>query len=102
MGIPWIIGTIYWKVEHEADYAVPPGSLSFSVIVFLSCSLVCFIILGLRRYFVGGELGGHGLARPISAVILFMLWIIYILLVSLESYEVITVKIGDVPPPPEL
>ena len=102
MGIPWLIGSLYWKVEHDADYAVPPGSLSFSVIVFLSFSILCFTILGLRRYFVGGELGGPGLARPISAAILFMLWVIYILLVSLESYNIITVDIGDVPPAPEL
>ena len=102
MGLPWLIGSIYWKVESDSDYAVPPGSLSFSVIVFLSCSIICFTILGLRRYFVGGELGGPGMVRPISAALLFMLWIIYILLVSLESYEIIKVEIGDVPPPPDL
>ena len=100
MGLPWIIGTIYWKVKYDSDYAVPPGSLSFSVIVFLCCSMVCFTILGLRRCFVGGELGGPGYVRPLSAGILFTLWVIYILLVSLESYGIITVDIGDIPPPP--
>ena len=102
MGLPWLIGSIYWKVEDDSDYAVPPGSLSFSVIVFLSCSIICFTILGLRRCFIGGELGGPGMVRPLSAALLFMLWIIYILLVSLESYEIIKVEIGDVPPPPDL
>ena len=102
MGLPWIIGSIYWQLENEVDYAVPPGSLSFSVIVFLCCSILCFIILGLRRYFIGGELGGPGYVRPISAALLFSLWIIYVLLVSLESYDIITVDIGDVPDPPDL
>ena len=59
MGLPWILATIYWKVKHDMDYQVPPGSMSFSVVAFLSCSLVCFLILGLRRCFLGGELGGH-------------------------------------------
>lgn len=100
MGLPWIIATIYWRSKYDSDYYVPPGSLSFSVIVFLSCSMVCFLVLGLRRCFIGGELGGDGLARPISAGILFALWFIYIILVSLESYGVIVVDIGDIPDPP--
>ena len=71
--------------------------MSFSVIMFLACSVICFIILGLRRYCVGAELGGDGPVRPISAAILLLLWLIYILFVSLESYELITIEIGDVP-----
>lgn len=97
MGLPWVIATIYWKVQHEADYAVPPGSMSFSVVMFLSCSMVCFLILGLRRCCLGGELGGSGFIRNFSAALLFALWLIYVVFVSLESYEVITIKIGDIP-----
>jgi len=101
LGLPWVIGCAYWMGEDGSpDYAVPPGSMSFSVIVFLGCSVICFTILGLRRAFVGGELGGHGPVRPLSAAIMFFLWILYITLVSLESYEVITVSIGDIPDPP--
>lgn len=101
MGLPWIIATVWWKAKHDSDYVVPPGSMSFSVIVFLCCSMVCFLILGLRRCCLGGELGGEGCARPFSAFILFSLWVIYVIFVSLESYGVIEVEIGNVPPPPE-
>ncbi len=101
MGLPWVIACIYWRSKDGVDYYVPPGSLSFSVIVFISCSMVCFLILALRRIFIGGELGGEGWARPVSAGILVSLWVLYILLVSLESYGVITIDIGDIPPPPE-
>ena len=101
MGLPWVIATIYWKATEDTDYVVPPGSMSFSVIMFLSCSICCFIVLLLRRFCLGGELGGRSMARPISAAILFGLWLLYIVMVSLESYDVITVEIGDVPPPPE-
>lgn len=102
MGLPWVIATIYWKQKHDSDYVVPPGSMSFSVIMFLSCSMLCFLILGLRRCCIGGELGGEGMARPLSAVLLFCLWLIYVIFVSLESYGVIVVEIGDIPPPPDL
>lgn len=102
MGLPWLIACIYWKVSEDSDYYVPPGSMSFSVIMFLSCSMVCFLILGLRRCIIGGELGGEGCARPFSAVILFCLWLVYVVFVALESYEVIVIEIGDIPDPPEL
>ena len=101
LGLPWTIASIWWLVKHESDYAVPPGSMAFSVIMFLACSIVCFLVLGLRRCLLGGELGGSGPARPVSAVILGLLWLIYVLFVSLESYGVLDISIGDIPPPPE-
>lgn len=97
MGLPWLIGTIWWKSNYDADYVVPPGSLSFSVVMFLSCSMVCFLILLLRRCCLGGELGGEGCSRPLSAAILFLLWLVYVVMVSLEAYGVITIQIGDIP-----
>ena len=102
LGLPWLIGCIYWRVNHDTDYAVPPGSMSFSVIMFLCCSMVCFLILGLRRKFVGGELGGMGPARTVSAIMMLSLWLLYVTFVSLESYGHITVDIGDIPEPPDL
>jgi len=102
LGLPWTIACIYWLVKYDSDYAVPPGSMAFSVIMFLSCSAVCFLVLLLRRVCLGGELGGQGKARTISAIILGSLWFIYILFVSLESYGVLQIKIGDLPPPPDL
>ena len=102
LGLPWLFASIYWKVKHDMDYQVPPGSMSFSVILFLSCSVICFIILGLRRYFLQGELGGYGISRPVSATLLFLLWVIYIFGVSMEAYDVITIDIGDIPEPVEV
>merc|ERR1712060_660116 len=91
MGLPWLVACAWWKANHDA------GSMSFSVVVFLSCSMVCFLVLGLRRCCLGGELGGEGLSRPLSAVLLFSLWLIYVTFVSLESYEILEVTIGDIP-----
>jgi len=102
MGIPWTIACAYWLNKDGSNYAVPPGSMSFSVIMFLSCSSICFLILGLRRYFLGGELGGQGVTRNLSAGILFSLWLIYVLFVSLESYAIIKIDIGNIPEMPDL
>lgn len=49
LGLPWCIATVYWQAEYGQDYHVPKGSLAFSVIMFLSCSMGCFFILFLRR-----------------------------------------------------
>lgn len=92
LGLPWTIAAIYWKVKYESSYMVPPGSLAFSVTLFLITSLCCFVILGLRRCFIGGELGGAGLQRPCSALILVCLWLIYIIGCSLQAYGVINVE----------
>ena len=76
--------------------------MTFSIIMFLACASVCFLILGLRRCFLGGELGGEPTTRNVSAALLIFLWVIYVFFVSLESYEIIIIDIGDIPEPPEL
>lgn len=60
-----------------------------SVILFLSCSVVGFLILILRRQFVKGELGGESFGRYGSAFAFILLWIVYVILSGLGTYEVI-------------
>ena len=57
--------------------------------------MVCFAVLGLRRVYVGGELGGHGWTRPLSAALLVFLWCIFITLVSLEWLETFVCKMSS-------
>jgi len=61
MGLPWVLGSVYWVAKFDAPYEQPAGSLAFSVMLFLACALVCLALLVLRRLCVGGELGGGGL-----------------------------------------
>jgi len=86
LGLPWVIATAYWKNVHGSTYKVPAGSLTFSVILFICTSLVCFLILGLRRCCVGGELGGSGAQRPCTALLCVSLWFVYVIGCSLEAY----------------
>ena len=75
-------------------FEVPTGNLGFTVILFTTCAVVAIVILLLRRFFCGGELGGPRLMKLISAAVLCFLWLIYVLLSSMQSYSIIDVDIG--------
>jgi len=59
-----------------------------SVILFIGCSLLGFLVLILRRVFVKGELGGSNVGRYGSAFIFISLWLIYVIIAGLGTYEV--------------
>ena len=87
LGLPWMIATIYNKVKYDQDYSYPAGDLGFSVILYLATSVVCFIILIVRRACVGGELGGmNGCVKWVTGFMCMSLWLIYLIVSSLQSY----------------
>lgn len=93
-GLPWAIGSIYWVANNTNNndgkgYEVKSGPLAFSVVVFLCVALICFIVLIARRIFVGGELGGSPIGRYMSGVFLIFLWLIYVLMSTLQAYNII-------------
>jgi hypothetical protein len=59
---------------------VPAGSLGFSVVVFIICALACVVCLLVRRWKVGGELGGSDNGRKAALAFLSSLWLIYIIM----------------------
>lgn len=95
LGLPWAIASTYHKVKNDSDYTVPSGELGFSVFIFLIVAVLCFILLILRRIFIGGELGGPKTSKYATAIVCFFLWIVYILMSTLQAYEIITFKMGD-------
>jgi Ca2+/Na+ antiporter len=88
LGLPWVIGVIYSGNNNEV-YQVPAKGLGISVVLFLCCSLVGMAILIIRRCFVGGELGGSGACKWISCTLLVSLWVAYIVVSTLNMYEII-------------
>lgn len=95
LGISWTIGSIYWAANGidkdwldayspyleqypEGGFIVEAGNLGFSVGVFLACACTCLAILGARRKFCGGELGGPQRSKVASAVVMVLLWLTYI------------------------
>lgn len=65
-------------------------SLAFSVTIFCSGAAVTILVLLLRRSrIVGGELGGPVCLKYFTSAFLFSLWLMYLVLSSLEVYDVI-------------
>ena len=87
LGLPWLYATIYKYVQKKEDYYYPAGKLSFSVMLYLITSVVCFIVLLLRRFISGGELGGmNGITKWLTGIFCFILWLIYLIRSSLQVY----------------
>lgn len=74
-------------------FEVQAGSLSVSVVTYSVCAVICIALLIVRRNskFMGcAELGGPTGPKYFTGVILVTLWLIYVLISSLVSYEIIT------------
>lgn len=69
----------------------PHFSLAFSVTLFCSEALIAILVLMVRRSksVGGGELGGPVLVKYWTGATLIGLWIIYLVMSSLEAYGVI-------------
>ncbi|KAJ9576811.1 hypothetical protein L9F63_006585, partial [Diploptera punctata] len=89
IGVAWSLAAIYHNMKGR-KFIVDPGNLAFSVTIFCSEAMVAIAILLLRRSKrVGGELGGPKLLKHITTTVLIVLWMIYILMATLEAYGII-------------
>jgi solute carrier family 8 (sodium/calcium exchanger) len=90
LGLPWMIATAYKKSKYGEDYYYPAGSLAFSVMLYLSTSVTCFIVLIVRRYVSGGELGGmNGCTKWMAGIFCICLWLIYLIMSSLQIVGIV-------------
>ncbi|KAM6949395.1 sodium/calcium exchanger 1-like [Aplochiton taeniatus] len=87
IGVAWTIAAVFWRSKGKA-FHVDPGSLAFSVTLFTVMAGVCVCVLLYRRRpgVAGGELGGPRTLKMATAALFVCLWLIYILLSSLEAY----------------
>ncbi|XP_069821561.1 sodium/calcium exchanger 1-like isoform X3 [Dendropsophus ebraccatus] len=86
LGVAWSIAAIFWAGQGKT-FHVAPGSLAFSVTLFTGLSVVCLcVLLYRRRPPVGGELGGPRVPKILTSLVFVGLWLVYILLASLEAY----------------
>ncbi|XP_055067658.1 solute carrier family 8 member 4b [Misgurnus anguillicaudatus] len=91
IGVAWTIAAIYWKTKGK-PFLVEPGSLAFSVTLFTVMAVLCVGVLLYRRRLsvAGGELGGPRTCKILTSLLFISMWLIYILLASLEAYCHIT------------
>uniref|UniRef100_A0A3B3BNR2 Solute carrier family 8 member 4b n=1 Tax=Oryzias melastigma TaxID=30732 RepID=A0A3B3BNR2_ORYME len=87
IGVAWTIAAIAWRSKGK-PFKVDPGNLAFSVTLFTILAVVCVLTLLYRRRasVAGGELGGPRTCKLITSLMFISLWLIYILLASLEAY----------------
>ncbi|XP_071974506.1 sodium/calcium exchanger 1-like isoform X2 [Engystomops pustulosus] len=86
LGVAWSIASIFWAGKGKT-FHVDPGSLAFSVTLFTGLSIVCLCVLVYRRRPpIGGELGGPRVPKILTSLVFVGLWLVYILLASLEAY----------------
>ncbi|XP_029931426.1 solute carrier family 8 member 4b isoform X2 [Myripristis murdjan] len=87
IGVAWTIAAIAWRSQGK-PFMVDPGSLAFSVTLFTILAVVCVSTLLYRRRasVAGGELGGPRTCKVVTSLLFVSLWLIYILLASLEAY----------------
>ncbi|XP_041445935.1 sodium/calcium exchanger 1 isoform X2 [Xenopus laevis] len=86
LGVAWSIAAIYWAGKGQKFYVVP-GNLAFSVTLFTGLSIICLVILLYRRRPpISGELGGPRIPKIITSLFFVGLWLVYILVASLEAY----------------
>ncbi|XP_034020006.1 solute carrier family 8 member 4b isoform X1 [Thalassophryne amazonica] len=87
IGVAWTIAAIAWR-SKGMSFRVDPGNLAFSVTLFTILAVVCVLTLLYRRRptVAGGELGGPRTCKIITSLMFVLLWLVYIMLASLEAY----------------
>ncbi|XP_074037484.1 sodium/calcium exchanger 3 isoform X2 [Leptinotarsa decemlineata] len=89
IGVAWSIAAVYHYFKGQV-FHVDPGNLAFSVTIFCTEAVLVILILFLRRSkYIGGELGGPTCMKYSTSALFFLLWILYLVMSSLEVYDVI-------------
>jgi len=93
LGMPWVIAAIYHAVQDQ-PFEVTAGPLTFSVTIYIVCASLAIILILIRRFVpmfgdgtTGAELGGNKVLKYLSATILILLWLTYVVFSTLQTYE---------------
>ncbi|KAK3760699.1 hypothetical protein RRG08_010672 [Elysia crispata] len=95
LGLPWTIAAVYWTAK-DTTFEVPAGNLSFGVIVYTVCAITTITLLLVRRGVPSlgkNELGGPKVPKIVCGVILMFLWFLYVILSSLQAYDILETQI---------
>ncbi|KAM6894419.1 solute carrier family 8 member 4b [Lycodopsis pacificus] len=87
IGVAWTMAAVVWRSKGKV-FKVDPGNLAFSVTLYTIMAVLCVMILLYRRRasVAGGELGGPRTCKRITSLLFVSMWLIYILLASLDAY----------------
>jgi len=86
IGVAWTIAAVYNAANGQV-FRVEPGTLAFSVTLFVIEAVVVIVILMFRRNkAIGGELGGPKKYRIPTTIFFVALWVVYILISAMVAY----------------
>lgn len=87
IGIAWTIAAIKHAI-YGTQFHVEPGALAFSVTIFVIFAAAAMTLMMVRRWHpaIKGELGGPEKYRLPTTIFFISLWVVYIIMSSLESY----------------
>ncbi|KAI0219041.1 Sodium/calcium exchanger 1 [Lamellibrachia satsuma] len=87
IGIAWTIAAVKHAI-YGSEFVVQPGALAFSVTIYCIFAVAAIAVMMLRRWHpaVKGELGGPMKYRLPTTIFFITLWIVYIIVSSLEGY----------------
>ncbi|XP_067287871.1 sodium/calcium exchanger 1a [Pseudorasbora parva] len=89
IGVAWSIAAIFHQAKGDT-FRVEAGTLAFSVTLFTIFAFICIAVLMYRRRpEIGGELGGPRTPKILTTTLFFSLWLMYIILSSMEAYCII-------------
>ena len=96
LGLPWTIACFYyWGKTGEATYSLgryEAADIAFAVVLLIFISIIVFITLFIRRYSGDrGELGGGECSKFTTGFCFIMVWILFVILNTANSYE----KLGE-------
>ncbi|VIO97886.1 Uncharacterized protein BM_BM2142 [Brugia malayi] len=90
IGIAWTMAAVYHRL-HGDNFYVEPGTLAFSVTIYCIEALICIAVIIIRRRPpIGGELGGPMKYKVLTSGLFVTLWLTYLGLSALESYNIIS------------
>ncbi|EKX46242.1 hypothetical protein GUITHDRAFT_86768 [Guillardia theta CCMP2712] len=93
LGLPWwhsLYGStwdLYEQYSTSGAFVVQSGALGFNVLIFSILTAAAFVIIAIRRLTLGTELGGPRWLSRLCASVFFSLWVIYIVVCSLQVYH---------------
>jgi len=86
IGLPWTIAALY-AVSNGEDFVARSCGFGLSVFIYCIFALVTLGMLIVRRFTLGGELGGDFNISMACAVLCYGMWLIYVVVSSMRYYD---------------
>lgn len=85
LGIPWVIGVVFYDKQEQSIFPQPRAGMLFAIALYMITTIAGLFVVAVRRC-SGGEIGGSVVGRYLSALVLLLLWATFIVLVCLQEY----------------